>query len=157
MYDKPGASLAIGFGPNSEPDAVLSLALFPRSSDVFPPGGGDARIGWVAPEGRVSGLGIWFRSMEAMDVPAIRTLIATALDDTHGPNDTADKDKMTIKSVSAKQHLRKANDLIVGFACLLPVGVYHGVRSRTTGEKLDPPAEGWSSCGRCNCTSAWSA
>jgi hypothetical protein len=108
VYDNYNA-LAIGFGPNERAsDAILSLALFPRWVSLFFLQG----AGLPDPDGLLRGSDKKARHLvlpdaRALDAPAVRALIATALHHARVPIDLTTKSRIVIKSVSQTQRARR--------------------------------------------------
>lgn len=108
VYDNYNA-LAIGFGPTERAsDAVLSLAVYPRWVSLF------FLQGAILPDpGRLlAGSGKKARhrvlpDVEELDRPAVRSLIAAALERARVPIDPAGAGRLVIKSVSATQRPRR--------------------------------------------------
>lgn len=108
VYDNYNA-LAIGFGPTEKAShAALSLAVFPRWVTLcFLQG-----AGLPDPAGLLHGEGSRVRHVrlhdtEALGDPAIEALIAEAVARSEPPFDTAARQRLVIKSVSAKQRPRR--------------------------------------------------
>jgi hypothetical protein len=108
VYDNYNA-LVIGFCPNERPsDAIFSLVLFPRHVSLcFLQG-----AGLPDPNRLLKGSGkvvrhIRLEKPEDLDKPAVRQLIATALDRARVPLDESGLGKLIIKSISAKQRPRR--------------------------------------------------
>lgn len=109
VYDNYNA-LVIGFGPSEKAsEAVFSLALYPKWVTLFFLQGKGLRD----PEKRLVGSGAIVRSIRldqgaaTLDEPAVRELIAQALERAKVPLDAKAKRRMVIKSVSAKQRARR--------------------------------------------------
>lgn len=109
VYDNYNA-LVIGFGPSERAsEAVVSLALFPRWVTLcFLQGGPQL----PDPNGLLKGSGsvarhIVLESAADLDKPAIRSLIAAALERASVPIDGSGRRRLVIKSISAKQRPRR--------------------------------------------------
>jgi hypothetical protein len=108
VYDNYNA-LAIGFGPTERTsDAIFSIALYPRwVSLFFFPG-----VDLPDPENLLKGNGkitrhIVLKDASDLDTPAIKTLMAHALERADNPLDGGAPGKIVIKSISAKQRPRR--------------------------------------------------
>jgi hypothetical protein len=107
VYDNYNA-LAIGFGPGERAsEAVFSIALFPRWLSLFFLQGANLRD----PENLLQGSGkrvryIVLKDAGTLDEPAIRTLMAQALETAAVPIDPSGKRRLVIRSVSEKQRPR---------------------------------------------------
>ena len=108
VYDNYNA-LAIGFGPTERTsDAILSIALWPRWVSLFFLQG----AGLPDPNRLLRGKGkvarhIVLESAADLDKPAVRQLIARALERARTPLDPTGTSRLVIKSVSAKQRPRR--------------------------------------------------
>lgn len=109
VYDNYNA-LVIGFGSSEKAsDAVFSIALYPKWVTLFFMQGKGLRD----PEKRLVGSGAIVRSIRldqgaaTLDEPAVRELIAQALERARVPVDAKAKRRLVIKSVSAKQRPRR--------------------------------------------------
>ncbi len=109
VYDNYNA-LAIGFGPNEKAsDAIFSIALYPRWVSLFFLQNG-ARL--PDPKKLLKGKGKLVRHIvlkEASDLgtPAIKELMNHALKLADEPIDPANRNRIIIKSISAKQRPRR--------------------------------------------------
>jgi hypothetical protein len=108
IYDNYNA-LAIGFGPsNRASEAVFSLVLYPRWVTLFFLRG----AGLPDPHGILKGSGNVVRhtvlaSAADLDKPAVRELMATALNRAIVPIDPAAAAGMEIRAIAAKQRPRR--------------------------------------------------
>ena len=109
VYDNYNA-LVIGFGPTERAsEAIVSLAVFPRWVTLcFIQNGPDI----PDPNGLLKGTGnvvrhVRLESVKDLDKPAIRALIKHALTLADVPIDPAQRRRMVIKSISAKQRPRR--------------------------------------------------
>ena len=108
VYDNYNA-LAIGFAPGERSsEAIFSIALFPRHPSLFFLQG--AKL--PDPGKRLRGSGnvvrhIVLDSADIIDEPAVRTLIDVALARAKVPLDPAQKRRLVIKSIAAKQRPRR--------------------------------------------------
>jgi hypothetical protein len=108
VYDNYNA-LAIGFGPTERAsDAVFSIAVWPRWVSLFFLRG--AKL--PDPKKRLKGSGkqtrhIVLEDAKTLDDPAVQQLVAAALKTTATPLDPANRSRIIIKSVSAKQRPRR--------------------------------------------------
>ena len=108
VYDNYNA-LAIGFGPTERAsDAVFSIAVFPRWVSLFFL---QSATGLPDPQGVLKGTGKQVRhivlgSPEDLDSPAIRALMKEALARGDVGFDRTARNRIVIKSVSAKQRPR---------------------------------------------------
>lgn len=109
VYDNYN-TLAIGFGPSEKAsEVVFSIALYPKWVTLFFMQGKGLRD----PEKRLVGSGAIVRSIRldqgaaTLDEPAVRELIAQALERARVPVDAKAKRRLVIKSVSAKQRSRR--------------------------------------------------
>jgi len=106
VYDNYNA-LVVGFGPTERAsDAIFSIALYPRWINLFFLQG----AGLPDPKRRLKGNGkvvrhVVLREAEDLDDPAIRELMAYALERSQTP--LTGSGRMVIKSVSAKQRPRR--------------------------------------------------
>ena len=105
VYDNYNA-LVIGFGPSERAsEAVISLALMPRWVTLCFLQGGPKL---PDPHGLLRGSGTTVRNVRLgsaadLDTPAVRALIATALDRAKVAINPAGRRRMIIKSISPKQ------------------------------------------------------
>jgi hypothetical protein len=108
VYDNYNA-LAIGFGPSERAsEAILSIALYPRWVSLFFLSGARLRD----PGKRLRGSGsrvrhVVLESPAVLDDPAIRKLIAAALEAAPAAPDPRRRRRLVIKSVSVKQRPRR--------------------------------------------------
>ena len=108
VYDNYNA-LAIGFGPTERAgDGIFSIALYPPHASLFFLQG--AKL--PDPTKRLRGSGTTVRHIVIEDIalfdePAVQTLIATALARAKVPLDPAQRRRLVIKSISAKQRPRR--------------------------------------------------
>jgi len=108
VYDNYNA-LAIGFGPNERSsDAIFSIAVFPRWVSLFFLQSGTEL---PDPHGLLKGTGTRIRHivLEApadLDRPAVRALMKEALARADVRIDRTARNRIVIKSVSAKQRPR---------------------------------------------------
>lgn len=109
VYDNYNA-LAIGFASTERTsDAVLSIAVFPRWVSLFFLQSGTKLND---PKRLLKGSGnkvrhIVLESADDLDKKDIRSLMAAALDRVAVPFDAAQKNRIVIKSISAKQRPRR--------------------------------------------------
>lgn len=109
VYDNYNA-LAIGFGPNEKAsDAIFSIALYPRWVSLFFLQTG-ARL--PDPKKLLKGNGklvrhIVMKDASDLDNPAIKLLMNHALKLADEPIDPATRNRIIIKSISAKQRPRR--------------------------------------------------
>jgi hypothetical protein len=109
VYDNYNA-LAIGFGPSERTsEAVFSIALFPRWISLFFLLDG-ARL--PDPHGLLKGQGAKVRHIvladaSTLDKPAVRTLMAKALEWAPRAIDESRPNRLIIKSISARQRPRR--------------------------------------------------
>lgn len=109
VYDNYNA-LAIGFGPNEKAsDAIFSIALYPRWVSLFFLQNG-ARL--PDPKKLLKGNGklvrhIVLKDASDLDTPAIKLLMNHALKQADEPIDSATRNRIIIKSISAKQRPRR--------------------------------------------------
>ena len=108
VYDNYNA-LVMGFVPNERPsDAILSLVVIPRWINLcFLQG-----VGIPDPDRLLQGTGKQVRNLrltdaEALDTPAIRSLIESALTRARVPIDPSTKSRIIIKSISEAQRPRR--------------------------------------------------
>jgi hypothetical protein len=108
VYDNYNA-LAIGFGPTERAsDVIFSIALYPRwVSLFFFPG-----VDLPDPEHLLKGSGkvtrhIVLKDAADLDTPAVKTLMAHALERAENPLNSVAPGKIIIKSISAKQRPRR--------------------------------------------------
>jgi len=110
VYDNYNA-LVIGFAPTERAsDAMFSIVLYPRWVTLFFLNG----KGLPDPEKLLKGNGVRVRHIvleneEALDKPALRALMKSALDRSQPPINGRGRRRMIIKSVSAKQRPRRPN------------------------------------------------
>jgi len=108
IYDNYN-SLAIGFGPSEKPsEAIFSIVPYPRWILLFFLQG----AGLPDPHGLLKGTGkvvrsIRLESAEDLDKPAIKELMAVALQSAKRKIDTKAQSKLVVKSISAKQRSRR--------------------------------------------------
>jgi hypothetical protein len=108
VYDNYNA-LAIGFGPSERAsEAIFSLALFPRWISLFFLQG----AGLPDPEGLLRGKGKQVRHIVlegpgSLDSPGVKAIMAVALERAVRPLDPKEKHRVVVKSISAKQRLRR--------------------------------------------------
>jgi len=108
VYDNYNA-LAIGFGPTDRAsEAICSLALFPRWVSFLLMQG--ARL--PDPHKVLKGKGTQARHIvldgaSTLDKPAVRDLIARAVEDAAKPIDGTSPGRIIIKSISARQRPRR--------------------------------------------------
>ncbi len=108
VYDNYNA-LVVGFGPTERPsEVVFSIALYPRWVTLFFLHG--ARL--PDPHRLLKGSGKQVRNIrldepDTLDRPAVRELIAAALDRSPLPIDASAPGPLIIKSISAKQRPRR--------------------------------------------------
>ena len=108
VYDNYNA-LAIGFGPSERTSEIIfSIALYPRWVSIFFAGGPSL----PDPEKLLRGSGTTVRHIvlddtALLDRPAVRALMATALRRAGPPLDRTARNRVVIKSISAKQRPRR--------------------------------------------------
>ena len=108
VYDNYNA-LVVGFGPSERAsDAVFSIALYPRWVNLFFLNG----VGLPDPHRLLRGQGKQVRSIKlldpaTLDIPAVRELMARALERADPPLDGDGPGRMVIKSISPKQRPRR--------------------------------------------------
>jgi hypothetical protein len=108
VYDNYNA-LAIGFSPTENTShTVFSIALYPRWVSLFFYHG----VGLPDPEGLLKGNGNQVRhivldSPEILDLPAVKELMAHALERAYEPIDPSRPGRVIIKSISANQRPRR--------------------------------------------------
>ena len=109
VYDNYN-TLAIGFAPGERAsEVVFSIALYPKWVTLFFMQG----QGLKDPEKRLAGSGARVRSVRleqgaaTLEEPAVRELIAQAMERAKVPIDAKARRRMVIKSVSAKQRPRR--------------------------------------------------
>lgn len=108
VYDNYNA-LAIGFGPTERAsDLVLSIVLYPRWVSLFFANGASL----PDPQGVLKGSGTKVRHVvlddpKTLDRPAVRALIACALEQSVKPVDSTRRRHAVIKSISAKRRSRR--------------------------------------------------
>ena len=108
IYDNYN-SLAVGFGPSEKAsEAIFSIGPYPRWILLFFLQG----AGLPDPHGLLKGSGkvvrsIRIESAEDLDKPAIRELMAVALQNAKRPIDSKAEGKLIVKSVSSKQRSRR--------------------------------------------------
>lgn len=107
VYDNYNA-LVIGFGPTEKTsDATFSVALYPRWVTLFFLKG----VGLSDPDRVLRGSGnvvrhVVLEKATTLDQPAVRRLIAQALESARPPYSRGARRKLVIKSVSARQRPR---------------------------------------------------
>jgi hypothetical protein len=111
VYDNYNA-LVIGFCPNERPsDAIFSVAIYPRTVALcFLQG-----AGLPDPDGILAGSGtvarhIGLKDAKTLDRPEVRSMINVALHRAKVPLDPANKGRLIIRSISAKQRPRRPTD-----------------------------------------------
>jgi hypothetical protein len=108
VYDNYNA-LVIGFGPTERAShAIISIALYPRWVNLFFLHG----AGLPDPRRLLKGSGKQVRHIRledeaTLDRPAVRALIASALERAPEPWDETNPGQLVIKSISAKQRPRR--------------------------------------------------
>jgi hypothetical protein len=108
VYDNYNA-LAIGFGPTERTsDVIFSIALYPRWVSLFFFHG----VGLPDPQKLLKGSGrtvrhIVLESASDLDKPAVKALMKHALERADKPLDKANRSRIIIKSISAKQRPRR--------------------------------------------------
>jgi hypothetical protein len=108
VYDNYNA-LAIGFGASDKVSrAVLSLAVYPRWVNLF----FLHAAGLPDPHGLLKGGGSKVRHIrlfrpDAIDEPAVDALIAQAVEHSEPPFDPEGKERLIVRSVSARQRARR--------------------------------------------------
>jgi hypothetical protein len=108
VYDNYNA-LAIGFGPSERTsDVIFSIALYPRWVSLFFFDG----VGLPDPQKLLKGSGktvrhIVLETAADLDKPAVRALMKHALERADKPLDKANRSRIIIKSISAKQRPRR--------------------------------------------------
>jgi hypothetical protein len=108
VYDNYNG-LAVGFGPTERAsDLLFSITLYPRWVSLFFVHG----KGLPDPEKRLRGSGARIRHVvlddaDTLDDPAVRALIAHAVDRAGRPFDGTRRGRIVVKSVSAKQRPRR--------------------------------------------------
>ena len=108
VYDNYNA-LAIGFSPTERAsDVIFSIALYPRWVSLFFFHG----VGLPDPQKLLKGSGktvrhIVLESASDLDKPAIKALMKHALERADEPLDKANRSRIIIKSISAKQRPRR--------------------------------------------------
>jgi hypothetical protein len=108
VYDNYNA-LAIGFSPTERAsDVIFSIALYPRWVSLFFFRGADL----PDPQKLLKGSGkqvrhIVLESAADLDKPAVKTLMERALERSAKPLDSANRGRIIIKSISAKQRPRR--------------------------------------------------
>lgn len=108
VYDNYNA-LAVGFGPTERTsDAIFSIALFPRWVSLFFLRGADL----PDPQKLLKGSGkvarhIVLESAADLDKSAVKALMKRALERSAKPLDSANRGRIIIKSISAKQRPRR--------------------------------------------------
>jgi hypothetical protein len=115
VYDNYNA-LAIAFGPTERlSDVIFSITLYPRWVSLF------FRQGAGLPDPRklLKGSGRTIRHIvldnaAVLDTPAVRALIAHALQQAPKPIDSTEPNRVVIKSVSKKQRPRRRRDRTIG-------------------------------------------
>jgi hypothetical protein len=108
VYDNYNA-LAIGFSPTERAsDVIFSIALYPRWVSLFFFRGADL----PDPQKLLKGGGkqvrhIVLESAADLDKPAVKTLMDRALERSANPLDGANRGRIIIKSISARQRPRR--------------------------------------------------
>lgn len=108
VYDNYNA-LAIAFGPSERTsEAIFSVTLYPRWVSLFFVRGAELRD----PQRLLQGSGkeirhIVLKEPALLDRPAVRALMAQALERTAFPLDPSRPNRIVIKSISAKQRPRR--------------------------------------------------
>ena len=108
VYDNYNA-LAIGFSPTERAsDVIFSIALYPRWVSLFFFRGADL----PDPQKLLKGSGkqvrhIVLESAADLDKPAVKALMNRALERSPKPLDRANRGRIIIKSISAKQRPRR--------------------------------------------------
>ena len=108
VYDNYNA-LVIGFGPNERAsDAIFSIVLYPKWISLFFLQGAHL----PDPEGLLRGSGkivrhLVLQSADDLEIPAIRLLISTALEQAGVPIHDSTESRVIIKSISEKQRPRR--------------------------------------------------
>ncbi len=108
VYDNYNA-LAIGFSPTERAsDVIFSIALYPRWVSLFFFRGADL----PDPQKLLKGGGkqvrhIVLESAADLDKPAVKALMNRALERSAKPLDSANRGRIVIKSISAKQRPRR--------------------------------------------------
>lgn len=108
VYDNYNA-LVVGFGPSERAsEAVFSVALYPRYLNLFFLRG----AGLPDPHRLLKGQGKQVRSIridtaETLDEPAVRELMARALDRAEVPIDAGARGRIVIKAVSENRRPRR--------------------------------------------------
>lgn len=108
VYDNYNA-LAIGFGPSDKAsEAIFSIAVFPRWVSLFFLQG--AKL--PDPDNVLKGNGTQARhivltDLKILDQPAVKKLIALALNSARTALDSKQRRRLIIKSISAKQRPRR--------------------------------------------------
>ena len=109
VYDNYNA-LAIGFGPSERAsEAILSIALYPRWVSLFFLQSGPSL---PDPHRLLKGSGKMVRyvvleSAADLDKPAVQALIRVAVERARVPLDPAGRNRIVIRSISAKQRPRR--------------------------------------------------
>jgi hypothetical protein len=108
VYDNYNA-LAIGFGPTERTsDVIFSIALYPRWVSLFFFHG----VGLPDPQNLLKGSGktvrhIVLENAADLDKPAVKALMKRALERADNPLVKANRSRIIIKSISAKQRPRR--------------------------------------------------
>jgi hypothetical protein len=108
VYDNYNA-LAIGFGPTERTsDVIFSIALYPRWVSLFFFHG----VGLPDPQNLLKGSGktvrhIVLENAADLDKPAVKALMKHALERADNPLVKANRSRIIIKSISAKQRPRR--------------------------------------------------
>jgi hypothetical protein len=108
VYDNYNA-LAIGFSPTERTsDVIFSIALYPRWVSLFFFHG----VGLPDPQKLLKGSGktvrhIVLENASDLDKPAVKALMKHALEHADKPLDKANRSRIIIKSISAKQRPRR--------------------------------------------------
>jgi len=108
VYDNYNA-LAIAFGPTERTaEAIFSITVYPRWTSLFFVHGTDL----PDPHKLLKGSGTTIRHIvltdaAMLDTPAVRSLMARALERAATPLDSTRPNRVVIKSVSAKQRPRR--------------------------------------------------
>lgn len=109
VYDNYNA-LVIGFSPNERPsDAIVSIALYPRWVNLYFL---QDATDLADPERLLRGSGNRVRSIrltssQDLDKPAVRALVAQAIERADPPIDPKARRKLVIRAVSAKRRPRR--------------------------------------------------
>lgn len=136
VYDNYNA-LAIGFGPSARAsEAIFSVAVFPRWVSLFFLQGAKLHD----PKRRLRGKGtrarhVVLESARTIDDPAVRALMELALKQAKRPLDPRQKQRIVIRSISARQRPRRP-------ARRKPERVEFRDRGVTTGKRRGPSRAG---------------